>query len=170
MDSQCQNTDMVIATDDAHSMRLVRLFNEPLGREYLVENGVPAGIVENLDLLGISGIANVLSSIKFAKYYELTDQDIVMTVLTDSMELYGSRLAELREQHDDFYRQHGRRGRLSLERASKPFLHGFFAGIGDFERHRHDFAAVHIDRRRSNATFRRRDIELPPRGRESWRI
>ena len=39
---------------------------------------------------------NVLSAIKFAKWYELGDNDIVLTVLTDSMELYGSRLRELR--------------------------------------------------------------------------
>ena len=30
------------------------------------------------------------------KYYELTENDIIVTVLTDSMELYGSRLEEMR--------------------------------------------------------------------------
>ena len=55
-----------------------------------------------LDLLGISSIANVLSSIKFAKWYELGEQDIVLTVWTDSMELYGSRLEELHEEHGEY--------------------------------------------------------------------
>ena len=32
---------------------------------------------------------NVLAAIKFAKYYELTEDDHVVTILTDSMELYG---------------------------------------------------------------------------------
>jgi hypothetical protein len=41
----------------------------------------------------------MLSAIKFAKYYELTGEDVVLTVLTDSMELYQSRLVELREAH-----------------------------------------------------------------------
>jgi len=45
--------------------------------------------------LGISGIGNVLAAVKFAKYYELTENDYVVTILTDSMELYGSRVEEL---------------------------------------------------------------------------
>ena len=97
-----KNTDMVIAIDDGASIALTRLFNEPAGQEYLVEQGVSAELVEQLPLLGISGIANVLSAIKFAKYYELTGQDIVMTVATDSMEMYHSRLAELRESEGPF--------------------------------------------------------------------
>ena len=93
-----KNTDMVIAIDDNDSVNLMRLFNEPAGREYLInEAGVDPDVVNNLDLLGISGISNVLCAIKFAKYYELTEKDIVVTVLTDSMELYGSRLTEMRE-------------------------------------------------------------------------
>jgi len=100
-----RNTDMVIAVDDEHSMRLVRLFNEPIGREYLYDQGLPDTLIENLDLLGISGIANVLAAIKLAKYYELTEKDIVMTVLTDSMELYVSRFEELRERRGDYNRE-----------------------------------------------------------------
>ena len=61
--------------------------------------------MEKLDLLGISSIANVLSSIKFAKWYELGEEDVVLTVLTDSMELYGSRLRELHEEHGAYDEQ-----------------------------------------------------------------
>jgi len=93
-----RNTDMVMAIDDEACMRLARLFNEPVGRAYLVEQGVPESLVENMDLLGISGIANMLSCAKFARWYELDENDIVLTVLTDSMELYGSRLDELRQE------------------------------------------------------------------------
>jgi hypothetical protein len=53
-------------------------------------------------LLGISSIANVLSCIKFAKWYELEEQDIVLTVFTDSMELYQSRLRELHQEHGEY--------------------------------------------------------------------
>jgi hypothetical protein len=49
--------------------------------------------------MGFSGISNVLSAIKFAKYYELGEQDIVLTVLTDSMELYQSRLKEMHTEY-----------------------------------------------------------------------
>ncbi|WP_420644507.1 pyridoxal-phosphate dependent enzyme [Candidatus Leptofilum sp.] len=101
-----KNTDMVIAIDDAASIALTRLFNEPAGQEYLVEQGISADLVSRLSLLGISGIANMLSAIKFAKYYELTGQDVVMTVATDSMEMYQSRLEELNEAEGAFTAVH----------------------------------------------------------------
>jgi cysteine synthase len=97
-----QNTDMVMSIDDEACMCLVRLFNEPAGRAYLVDQGVPEELVGQLDLLGISSVANVLSSIKFAKWYELEENDIVLTVWTDSMELYQSRLRELHEEHGEY--------------------------------------------------------------------
>lgn len=97
-----KNTDMVIAIDDEACISLVRLFNEPAGRAYLVRKGVPEDLVSRLDLLGISGIANLLASIKFAKWYELGENDVVLTVLTDSMELYGSRLEELRQERGEY--------------------------------------------------------------------
>ncbi|MBL7136732.1 MAG: pyridoxal-phosphate dependent enzyme [Candidatus Marinimicrobia bacterium] len=97
-----RNTDMIIAIDDNDSMNLLPLFNTPEGLDYLVKIGVPENIAENLNLLGISSIANMLSAIKFAKYYELTHNDIVLTVFTDSMELYGSRLREYHEKHGNY--------------------------------------------------------------------
>ena len=79
-----KNTDMVIAIDDEDSQKLLRLFNDPEGQRYLREVvGVPADFVEKLPLLGISGIANMLCCIKMAKYYELTENDILATVGTD---------------------------------------------------------------------------------------
>jgi hypothetical protein len=97
-----KNTDMVMAIDDEACLSLVRLFNEPAGRAYLLKQGVPEALVGQLDLLGISSIANVLSSIKFAKWYELGENDIVLTVWTDSMELYRSRLRELHAEHGEY--------------------------------------------------------------------
>jgi len=101
-----KKTDLVIAIDDADTMNLLRLFNEPGGRKYLVEDiGVPERIVSNLGLLGISSIANVLMAIKFAKYYELTRNDIVVTVFTDSAEMYQSRLEETRKDLGEYSQQ-----------------------------------------------------------------
>jgi len=97
-----RNTDMIMSIDDESCMSLTRLFNEPAGRAYLVEQGVSEELVGQLDLLGISSIANVLSAIKFARWYELGEHDIVLTVLTDSMELYQSRLRELHEEHGKY--------------------------------------------------------------------
>ncbi|MDP7421523.1 MAG: pyridoxal-5-phosphate-dependent protein subunit beta, partial [bacterium] len=99
-----RNTDMIIAADDEDCMQILRLLNEPAGREYLSSQGIAKNLLDKLDLIGISGIGNIVSAIKLAKYYELTSKDIVLTVLTDSMELYGSRIQELREQFGEYTR------------------------------------------------------------------
>ena len=102
-----RNTDLVIGIDDDDPMNLLRLFNEPAGRDYLVNDaGVSGELVSQLDLLGISSIANVLMAIKFAKYYELTPNDLVVTVFTDSAQLYQSRLQEARKQKGEYRTQH----------------------------------------------------------------
>jgi cysteine synthase len=97
-----KNTDMVVAIDDNAVVNIMRLFNEPAGRRYLARKGVPEALIGQLDLLGFSGIANTLSAIKFAKYYELGPNDVVLTVLTDSMQLYGTRIEEYRQQVGEF--------------------------------------------------------------------
>ncbi|MBE6984394.1 MAG: pyridoxal-phosphate dependent enzyme [Ruminococcaceae bacterium] len=95
-----KNTDMAIAIDDEDSQRLLRLFNKPEGKKYLKETlGLDDELIEKLSWLGISGIANVLCCIKMAKYYELTENDVLLTVLTDSAVMYGSRITELDENH-----------------------------------------------------------------------
>jgi cysteine synthase A len=97
-----KNTDVVVAIDDNAVVNLSRLFNEPAGQAYLVKKGVPESVVSQLDLMGFSGISNMLSAIKFAKYYELGENDVVLTVLTDSMELYGSRLKEMHAEYGEY--------------------------------------------------------------------
>ncbi len=99
-----KNTDMVVAIDDNAVVNVSRLFNEPAGRAYLLEQGVPQEIVSQLDLLGFSGISNVLTAIKTAKYYEMDANDILLTVLTDSMELYQSRLVEMHQEFGEYTR------------------------------------------------------------------
>ena len=98
----CRETDVLIGIDDEHPMRLLRLFNEATGRQALMDEGVDPEVAGQLDLLGISGIANVLASIKFAKYFELDAKDVLVTVATDSMELYTSRVAELKAARGEY--------------------------------------------------------------------
>jgi len=100
-----RDTDMVIAIDDEHTIRLLRLFNEEAGREYLSTRDVPADTLDRIDLLGISGICNLLTAIKFAKYYELDEEDVVITVFTDSESMYSSRLKELRQERGIYTRE-----------------------------------------------------------------
>lgn len=91
-------TDNVICIDDEDSMRVLRLFNEPEGIRYLTEVAhLEPEFAAKLSYFGISGIANVLACIKMAKYYELTEHDILGTVLTDTSVLYKSRISELAE-------------------------------------------------------------------------
>ena len=97
-----KNTDLAIGLDDEATIALTRLFNEPAGTAYLEEQGVSPDLIEKLPLLGISGIGNMLMAIKMAKYYEMGSQDVVVTVGTDSMEMYGSRLSELNEERGEF--------------------------------------------------------------------
>jgi cysteine synthase A len=97
-----KNTDMIVAIDDNAVVNISRLFNEPVGQAYLVRQGIPEGIVSQLDLLGFSGISNVLTAIKAAKYYEMGENDIILTVLTDSMELYQSRLREMHQEFGEY--------------------------------------------------------------------
>jgi len=98
----CKNTDFVIAVDDELPMRLLRLFNEQTGRRVLVENGVSPELVNRLDLLWISGIGNMIAAIKYAKYNELTENDCLVSIATDSMQLYESRLAELASERGEY--------------------------------------------------------------------
>jgi hypothetical protein len=90
-----RNTDCVAAIDDEDCMRVLRLFNEGEGYAYVNSQKINLKALENLSLLGISGIANLLASIKTAKYFELNENDVIFTVFTDSVDLYKSRLEEL---------------------------------------------------------------------------
>ena len=100
-----KNTDMVIDIDDEDSQRLLRLFNCKEGQAYLKTIGLSDEQIEKFTWMGISGIANVLCCIKFAKFYELTEDDVVVTVLTDSAVMYKSRVEELNEMYGAYSAQ-----------------------------------------------------------------
>ena len=93
-----KNTNVVTAIDDEDCMRLLRLFNEKEGHEYLAASGVEKELIAMLDTIGISGIGNILSAIKTAKHFDLTGDDVLITIATDAAEMYGSRLEELTEE------------------------------------------------------------------------
>jgi cysteine synthase len=97
-----RNTDGVTAIDDEDCMRVLRLFNENCGKEYLSSLGINKKDISNLSLLGISGIGNLLSAIKTAKYFEMNENDVIFTVFTDSVEMYKSRLKELENEKGSY--------------------------------------------------------------------
>lgn len=98
-----KNTDMVTAIDDEDCMRVLRLFNEKAGKDYLKkELGVNQEFVDRLEIIGISGISNLISAIKAAKYYEMDADDVIFTVATDSAGMYESRVKELHEERGTY--------------------------------------------------------------------
>jgi hypothetical protein len=76
-------------------MRIFRLFNEKEGHKYLKSIGIPSEMIDQLHLIGISGIGNILSAIKTAKYFDMTQDDVILSIATDSADMYQSRLEEL---------------------------------------------------------------------------
>jgi cysteine synthase len=97
-----RDTDAAIGVDDELPMRFIRLFNEEAGRKVLAEAGASAELLSRIDWLGISGVGNLIGAIKLAKYFELGQNDVVFTVFTDSMAMYGSRLRELEEERGKY--------------------------------------------------------------------
>ena len=75
--------------------------NPPDRRPWWPE-GVPDETVEALPLLGVSSICNLLAAIKTARYYEMDQNDILFTSLTDSVDLYRTRLDEMQEERGDY--------------------------------------------------------------------
>ncbi len=97
-----KNTDVIIAVDDQSCINLLRLFNEQEGWNFLTKQGVSHEMISSLPLLGISSIGKLLCAIKFAKYYELTHRDVVVTVWTDSTDLYQTRLKQLQKTYGPY--------------------------------------------------------------------
>jgi cysteine synthase len=100
-----RTTDAVAAIDDEAVMQLSRLFNEPEGRRLLADRGVPDPFLEHLGDFGFSCICNLLAAIKTARHFDLDRRDVLFIPLTDSMELYASRLDELRKAHGPYTRE-----------------------------------------------------------------
>lgn len=106
-----KNLDIVVDIDDEDCIRIIRLFNEENGIKFLKNLKLSEEFINNLELLGISSVANLIGSIKISKYFGFKENDVIITVATDSMELYRSRIVELQEE----------RGIYSLNQAEKDF-------------------------------------------------
>ncbi|HOC52481.1 MAG TPA: pyridoxal-phosphate dependent enzyme [Caldisericia bacterium] len=106
-----KNLDIVVDIDDEDCFRLLRLFNEENGKKFLHSLKISEDFINNLELIGISGFANLIGSIKISKYFNFKENDIIITVATDSMELYKSRVVELQEE----------RGAYSLIQAGRDY-------------------------------------------------
>jgi len=87
------NTDVVTAVSERSTDALNVLFNTDTGRKYLMDRrDVPAGLVNHLPSFGLSSICNVVAAIKTARYFEMTEKDVVLTLATDGADLYETEL------------------------------------------------------------------------------
>ena len=85
------NTDIVVGVSDESTAALDLLFNSETGRAYLRgRRDIDPELVGDLELIGLSGIANLVAAIKVAKRLELGADDVLLTVATDSAALYAS--------------------------------------------------------------------------------
>jgi cysteine synthase len=92
------NTDAVVGVSDRATDTLLTLFNTDEGRRYLVERrGVDPSLVEKLGAFGISSICNIVAAAKLAKYYDLGPDEVVLTLATDSAEMYGSEVEKAKQ-------------------------------------------------------------------------
>ena len=90
------NTDFIIGVSDASTGGLDLLFDSEVGLGYLTgRRRVDPELAADLRLLGLSGIANLVAAIKLAKRFDLGEDDLVVTVATDSAALYASERRKL---------------------------------------------------------------------------
>ena len=83
------NTDVVVGVTDRASDALNYLFGSEVGRKYLTaRRRLDPALVSQFADIGISGLANIVASIKVARHFDYGPDDFVMTVATDSADLY----------------------------------------------------------------------------------
>ena len=98
------NTDFVVDVSDKATDNLNLLFNTPLGKEYLVKDiGLTTSLVSRLPEFGFSSIANILASIKLAKFMNLGKDEAIITVATDGADLYLSELEKTKNNYEGVF-------------------------------------------------------------------
>ncbi len=95
------NMDAIMCIDDIESKKGLQLLTEEPGWEVLANRyNVPEESIRELnEIMGISGVCNVLAAIKTAKFYGLRDHESIFTIATDTMDRYHSVMKQL----DDTY-------------------------------------------------------------------
>ena len=83
------SSDFIIGVSDCACDGLNLVFNTTAGQNYLFgHKGIDQEQIAGLANFGLSSIANVLGAIKYAKYMDLGEQDMVLTVATDGAAMY----------------------------------------------------------------------------------
>ena len=98
------NTDFVVGISEKATNNLNMVFNTEIGQKYLInKKGFEKSFINRLPEFGFSTIANILASIKIAKYMNLGSNDAIITVATDGADLYLSELNKTKEEFIGIY-------------------------------------------------------------------
>jgi cysteine synthase len=107
-------TDLLVCVDDEECLLGLELLQE--GRGILEDEGIPETLARSwIGFFGISGVCNVLASIKAARHFGLRSRDAVFTVATDGFDRYPSVLRRLEAERGPMTRDEARR-RVSVFR------------------------------------------------------
>jgi cysteine synthase A len=110
-------TDLLVCVDDLECLLGLQLLQQ--GSEALAEEGVDPALARSwVDVFGVSGVCNVLGSIKAARHFGLGPREAVVTVATDGFDRYPSVLRRLEEEHGPMGRGEARR-RVDVFRGQK---------------------------------------------------
>ena len=93
------STDTMMCIDDMESKMGLQLLTDPVGKEFLLsELKLKEEDVEKMaKIFGISGVCNLLAAIKTAKYYDMDEDDVIVTIATDNIDRYHSVMKQLDE-------------------------------------------------------------------------
>jgi len=98
------NTDFVVGVSDQATNNLNLIFNTDIGQNYLKsKKGLADNFIKRLPEFGLSSIANIIASIKLAKYMNLNSQDAIITVATDGADLYLTELEKTKKEFIGIY-------------------------------------------------------------------
>ena len=92
------NTDTVVGISDQSSDGVYLLLNTEEGQSYLKSRcNLSDKEIQDLSKLGLSGVANVLAACRYARHFDLNQEHVVITVATDSSDLYRSQIDSMVE-------------------------------------------------------------------------
>lgn len=91
------NMDILMCIDDLECKLGLQLLTEKPGWQMLTTRyGIDDAKVAKLSqIFGISGVCNVLGAIKTAKFFNLGQNDLIVTICTDAMDRYHSVMSQL---------------------------------------------------------------------------
>ncbi len=98
------NTDFVVGVSEQATNNLNLIFNTEEGNKFLIsKKGYNTNFINRLPDFGFSTIANIIASIKLAKYMKLGSDDAIITVATDGADLYFSELEKTKQEFKGIY-------------------------------------------------------------------